>query len=77
MTTWMDQLARLGAERPGDATRAAMALRRECELRGHRYQITGSTNPTKLECRRCEVTWAIGARTEPGLSGPRMHGDGG
>lgn len=42
-----------------------MSARRQCAEHGHRYQIHGKTNPTKLACSRCRVTWAIGARTEP------------
>lgn len=39
--------------------------RRECEEKGHRYQVHGKTTPNKVVCARCEVSWAIGARTEP------------
>lgn len=51
--------------RPGDDVRAAMTTRQQCAQDGHRYRVHGKTAPTKLECQRCAVTWAIGARTEP------------
>ena len=37
--------------------------RRQCAANGHRYAVVGSKTPTKVMCRRCEDTWAIGART--------------
>jgi hypothetical protein len=43
----------------------AVAARRRCEAEGHQYQVHGKTNPTKVACKRCGVTWAIGPRTEP------------
>jgi hypothetical protein len=36
-----------------------------CTQAGHQYQVHGKANPHKIECKRCHVTWAIGARTEP------------
>ncbi len=48
-----------------DPTRMAMAKRAQCAETGHLYQITGKSHPTKLACKRCSVTWAIGPRTEP------------
>lgn len=57
---------------PGDSvqdkrptTLSKQALRAVCAEKGHRYQVHGRLNPTKVGCSRCEVTWAIGPRTEP------------
>lgn len=36
-----------------------------CDTSGHKYQVHGKRYPTKLTCTRCQVSWAIGARTEP------------
>lgn len=41
------------------------AARQQCDRDGHRYQVHGKTNPSKLTCSRCNVSWAVGARTEP------------
>ena len=49
----------------GNATLTAMAARRACLEAGHQYQVHGKTTPTKVACKRCKVSWAIGARTEP------------
>lgn len=48
-----------------DTTKNRMANRQECAAKGHRYQVHGKTNPTKIVCARCEVSWGIGPRTEP------------
>lgn len=50
--------------RSNDTTRNRSANRQECAQEGHRYRVHGKTNPNKVECGRCEVTWAIGPRTE-------------
>lgn len=65
MSAWDGWLEQQLGTRPGDAVRAAMAARPACAERGHRYAVHGRTNPTKIECQRCRVSWAIGARTEP------------
>ena len=51
--------------RPNDTTLNRAANRQECVAKGHKYQVHGKTNPTKVACSRCEVFWAIGPRTEP------------
>jgi len=50
---------------PNDTTRNRMANRAQCAKDGHRYRVHGKQNPSKVECGRCEVSWAIGPRTEP------------
>ena len=46
-------------------TRSRQVRREECRVSGHRYQVHGKTNPSKVACSRCEVSWGIGPRTEP------------
>lgn len=52
-------------KRPNDTVRNRAANRQECERTSHKYQVHGKATPTKVVCARCEVFWAIGARTEP------------
>jgi hypothetical protein len=59
---FLDEVARASG---GNHTLIDMAARRLCAEQGHRYRVHGKKNPTKVECARCGVTWAIGARTEP------------
>lgn len=51
--------------RSGTDTRSRQTRRQECATDGHRYRVHGKANPTKVMCSRCEVSWAIGPRTEP------------
>lgn len=49
----------------GTDARSRQADRQMCQEKGHRYQVHGKTNPSKVVCARCEVSWGIGPRTEP------------
>jgi len=51
--------------RPGDDVREQMSNRERCAKYGHRYQVHGKSTPSKVSCARCQVSWAIGPRTEP------------
>jgi len=64
-----DALGRPGSS-PRPASRAEQLIadreaRDTCKQEGHRYRVHGRANPTKVDCKRCRVTWAIGPRTEP------------
>ena len=49
---------------PDPVLEAVLAARKCAEL-GHQYQVHGKTNPSKVSCKRCRVSWGIGPRTEP------------
>lgn len=65
MADILNDLLRGRQVRPNDTTRNRMANRQECAEKGHRYRVHGKINPTRVDCARCEVSWAIGPRTEP------------
>jgi hypothetical protein len=66
----VDELRRVFDAAAKPKTRAEQIItdrmtRELCTQAGHQYQVHGKVNPHKIECKRCHVTWAIGARTEP------------
>jgi hypothetical protein len=59
---FLEEVLRQSRREPWAGSRAA---RKVCEREGHPYQVVGRLNPTRVQCPRCKVRWAIGPRTEP------------